>query len=151
MVRKHQEKKLNEAQMSEIKEAQANNQIPQGSRQRSVQEPPPVWGPHVPLDISSRSPNTNECSPLPAPLGHPSEIVSPDNGKNQRLYRVDPYVIDVLEALEQELGPHDFWNRILGVNPQGRMNGLHKKLPSNRLLLRQFHKVRHRISFALND
>ena len=148
VARKHQERKLKEAQVSKIKEAQANARIAQGPRQRSVQEPPPIWGPRFPLDASSESLNTNEGPPLHAPLGHPSGIVSPDDGKNQRLYRVDPNVIDVMEALEQELGPHDFWNRILGVNPQGRMNRLHKKLPSNRLLLRQFQKVRQRISFA---
>ena len=135
--------------MSKIKEAQANARIAQGPRQRSVKEPPPIWGPHLPLDASSESLNTNEGPPLHAPLGHPGGTVSSDDGKNHRLYRVEPNEVDVLEALAQEHGPHGFWNRILGVNPQGRIHRLHKKIPSNRSRLRQFQKVRQRIFFLV--
>ena len=74
-ARKHQERKLKEAQVSRIKEAQTNARIAQGPRQRAVHAPPPIWGPRFPLDASSESLNTNEGPPLPAPLGHPSGIV----------------------------------------------------------------------------
>jgi len=142
---------LKEAHMNKIKVSQANARIDQAPRQRSVQKPVPNGGSRFTPKTSSESLNTNDRAPqTPAPLGHPGGVprahprgtLSSEDGKNQRLYRVEPKEVDVLEALEQEQGPHDFWNRILGVNSQGRVNRLHKKIPSNRSRLRQFQKVR---------
>ena len=111
----------------------------------AVQEPSPSSPPRHTGTVSSSS---IKDPSLPAPQGHSSRKTpldteciqhaprrhygaknAPVRGSTLHPHRVDPNKVDVLNTLEQEHAPHGFWNRILGVNPQGRREN--RKFSSN--------------------
>ena len=109
------------------------------SMERSVEEPPsliPYQNRKKSLDAASASVKALAAS------------LSSNDGREERLCEANPFEVNVPEALEYEnYQPGDecspgFWNRILGVNPEGGANNMHKKIPSNHSRLKQFQEVR---------